>query len=126
MFILSKFPTLLLLPIILSCIPQNNVLAGELPPPGSRPAWSTYVGPGTANRGRVWVKVASSTSSKEITVWIPPSRQDAITNVYRGKCLKAGCLFYWDSDYLPEYRRHVLKNYASSGFILGDWKYTYE
>lgn len=74
----------------------------------------------------MWVKVTSTTSNTKITVWIPPSRQGAITNVYRGVCLRPGCVFISDSDYLPEYRRRILRSFTPNGFVLGDWNYTYE
>lgn len=97
----------------------------ESPPKGFRPALSTYVGPGTGFGGRVWVKVVRTTSSKEITIWIPPSRQGAITNLYRGACLKKDCVLLLETDYVHD-RRHTLKSYSSNGFVLGNWKYTYE
>ena len=101
--------------------------ANEQPPVGFTPAISTYVGPGMGNPERVWVKVTSKPVEKKITVWIPPSRQGAITNVYRGSCLKPGCIFMLDAEGLkPEYRRKELKSFSADRFTLGDWSYAYE
>lgn len=101
--------------------------ANEQPPVGFTPAISTYAGPGMGNPQRVWVKVASKLVEKKITVWTPPSRQSAITNVYRGSCLKPGCIFMLDAEGLkPEYRRKELKSFSEDRFTLGDWSYAYE
>lgn len=106
-----------------------SVLASDNPPPGFRPAWSTYVGPGMGPASRVWVRVASSTSAMVITIWHSPNRYDGqVTNVFRGSCLKPGCMFIYENDphLKPELRRRILRSHSSKEFILGDWKYTYE
>jgi hypothetical protein len=105
----------------------SNVNASGQPPAGYRPAISSYVGPGMGNPQRVWVKVINKPTEKVINVWVPPSRQGAIANVYRGSCLKAGCIFILDNEGLKkEYRRKELKSISPQGFMLCDWSYNYE
>lgn len=120
---LVAFLTLLIFATLVTS-PAN---ANGQPPVGFRRAMSTYIGTGMGNPWRVWVKVTDRPAEKVIKIWIPPSRQDAITNVYRGSCLMPGCIFLLDSKGLKtEYRRMKLKSYSADGFTLGDWAYTYE